>query len=345
MFPEQIEMEAIEAATETSLTEMDVLNPIPSESAATETEEDSASEPETPPADTVVVTSWATLDSAWQDQTVTAGDEVRLHLPETLVGQTAQGGTAVVSVSWQGAKEASEPGEYTLTPQLPYGYEADLTTETPQIRLTVLPAQIDEGLFSYEGLNYRLEENELVLLGGDLPAGEAIIPQEVTYADGESYPVGRVESNAFKKSGQVSSLTLPASLKNTGENAFANCDDLKELTLAPGISSISQGSFRGCSALEKVTIPSTVTAMGARAFENCEKLNEVDLPHSVSVIGPGAFENCKQLETITIRGKLENVGANAFEGCAEGLRFTVYASETAGMLMKHGVSAERITLR
>jgi len=299
-------------------------------------------EPDAPA--TVRVARWNELDDRFAEQTVTAGENRQPVLPPTLSGQTVQGNTAVIAVTWHGAADMNTPGEYILSPRLPYGYESEQADALPRIRLKVQPGFIGQMAFSQDGLSYRLKEGKLLLTGADADSGILTVPHKVLYADGIEYPVSGVEASAFRKNASLKELTLPSSLTSTGENAFANCINLQKVTVSQGTAVIARGSFRGCRALEKVVLSNTVEKIHSRAFENCAALKAIDLPAKVAVIGPGAFENCRALSLVTVYGDLETVGANAFSGCSQELRFSIRSMKTFITLTAYGIEAERIEL-
>lgn len=60
----------------------------------------------------------------------------------------------------------------------------------------------------------------------------------------------------------VTSVTLPASLRGIGKNAFLDCRSLSSITLNTGLETIGDYAFHGCNDLQSLNIPGTVTSIG-----------------------------------------------------------------------------------
>lgn len=128
-------------------------------------------------------------------------------------------------------------------------------------------------------------------------------------------PVEYIEEDAFKNCTQITSVTIPDSIKRIEDNAFKDCTNLKSVSLPNNITDISLGVFEGCTSLTDITIPSSVASIGVYSFKGCTSLTKVTIPSSIKTISSNAFENCTSLSTITIPGSVETIGAEAFKGC------------------------------
>ena len=74
-----------------------------------------------------------------------------------------------------------------------------------------------------------------------------------------------------------------------GENAFRDRTELTSVTIPDSVKYIFDHAFSNCTSLETVTIPNSVTDIYSRAFYNCTSLKEVTIPASVTDIGDEAF--------------------------------------------------------
>ena len=74
-----------------------------------------------------------------------------------------------------------------------------------------------------------------------------------------------------------------------GENAFRDRTELTSVTIPDSVKYIFDRAFSNCTSLETVTIPNSVTDIYSRAFYNCTSLKEVTIPASVTDIGDEAF--------------------------------------------------------
>lgn len=119
--------------------------------------------------------------------------------------------------------------------------------------------------------------------------------------------------------------------------SFYNRDDLTSITLPNSVKSIEDSAFSGCTGLTSVVIPDSVTSISADAFSDCNNLleltattkviNILTIPNSIKkvvVINP---EDKTLVETlskekfkdntslITFEGHLKNLNESLFEGC------------------------------
>lgn len=159
--------------------------------------------------------------------------------------------------------------------------------------------------------------------------------------------VEKVETRIFGKTG-LTSLTLPASLKQINTDAFIYLDKLqnvyveeggiyqsvdgvlykdggKTLEYFPtgrtgsyrvpeGTVKISEDAF-STGNLSELIIPDTVTEIGDSAFDHCASLTSVVFPASLRVIPPSACWYSKSLSSVVIPEGVEEIGEYAFSGC------------------------------
>ena len=111
----------------------------------------------------------------------------------------------------------------------------------------------------------------------------------------------------------ITSLTIPGSVKTIGEGGVSGNRYLTELTLQPGLKSIGKEAFSWSKRLTTVTIPDGVTTIGEEAFAHCWRqltgLTTVTIPGSVTSIGKNAFTNNQQLATVNFDGTQEQWNA------------------------------------
>ena len=127
--------------------------------------------------------------------------------------------------------------------------------------LLCVSALADAPQWSYD------ESNMVLKLEGTL-SGDVTIPSE---ADG--YWVNAIARNAFYGQHEVTSLTMPDSLRALGSGAVTQMDGLTQVTLNDGLEYIG-ANFKDCHALTSLTIPSSVRMVDS-AFGTCENLKEI----------------------------------------------------------------------
>ena len=105
---------------------------------------------------------------------------------------------------------------------------------------------------------YRLTDNSLaneveVTNGNIAYEGDVNIPPTVTI-QGTTYDVVGVGYRAFYSQGNVTSITLPASITYIGEEAFYNADKLQTIDIPEKVKSIGKNAFYNCDILATVTL-------------------------------------------------------------------------------------------
>lgn len=201
---------------------------------------------------------------------------------------------------------------------------------------------------------YRINEDGtavLVMSGKDITS---VMVKEVIIAGGEGYTVTEVANGAFANRTELSSVTMPNSVKTIGDRAFFGCVSLENVK-ADGVESVGADAFTGApficddefeilgsvllryngsSEVVKVPagvsyisdafsynmsavtviVPEGVTSVGEGAFAMAQSLKNVSLPFSLEKIGNSAFFGCVSLETVSICSNVRAIGTDAFSG-------------------------------
>ena len=140
---------------------------------------------------------------------------------------------------------------------------------------------------------------------------------------------------AFYGCRDLISVTIPASVMNSGKlvfadcaglksvninsrtigyNMFLNCFNLMSVTLGNEVTSIGEGAFYDCSNLMSLTMGNGVTSIESSAFSGCSSLTSVDIPNSVTNICEYVFNNCYGLKSASIDSRV--IGDNMFQNCS-----------------------------
>lgn len=143
------------------------------------------------------------------------------------------------------------------------------------------------------------------------------IPETIEY-NGSPYTVTTIAYNAFNNVQNLTSVSIPATIKSMEENrgymgeanAFYNTPQLKAIYVASdnkNYSSKDDVLFNGDTLLiayptaktnATYTIPKGITKVGTFAFNSCS-FTDVVLPSSFTTLGYFAFYNCSKLRSIT----------------------------------------------
>lgn len=76
----------------------------------------------------------------------------------------------------------------------------------------------------------------------------------------------------FYKCSNLSTVSLPTTVKLVSSYAFYECKALKEIENSEKITSVSSYSFRGCTSLKSISLGEKITAIGTNAFYDCANM-------------------------------------------------------------------------
>ncbi len=124
--------------------------------------------------------------------------------------------------------------------------------------------------------------------------------------------ITKIGDNTFWAYHDVTSVELPASLKEIGACAFDDTRSLKKIRLPSGLKKIGAYAFEG-SGLKGVELPAGLMRVGNEAFLNC-KFRELTIPSGMKKIGSSAF-SINSLRKVTISEGVEEIGRFSFSGC------------------------------
>ena len=153
---------------------------------------------------------------------------------------------------------------------------------------------------SQNGLLLNKEKTTLIYRPSKL-LGPFFIPSTVT----------NIESEAFRGSIDLTTVTIPDGVSSIGWGALMDCPNLVNATLPKDLTSIPSSLFSGCANLETISIPESVTSISDEAFRYCAKLTSIIIPRNVTNIGNGVFLDCSQLKSLTFLGPPPIIGTSA----------------------------------
>lgn len=180
--------------------------------------------------------------------------------------------------------------------------------------------------------------------------GDIVIPETLTWG-GKTYSVTGITDHAFYDCADLTSVTIPKTVKKIGEQAFFQCSMMTSVTLPDNLKTIGKEAFYGCKGLTSISIPKGVTAIDEGAFWTCGSLSTITvdaenitydsrggcnaiietatnklvsgcmntfIPDDVAEIGNYAFTNCTGLTSVSFPKGLRSIGRYSFCFC-EGL--------------------------
>ena len=155
--------------------------------------------------------------------------------------------------------------------------------------------------------------NDEMWTGYTKPQGAVVIPDSVPYG-GSNHAVTRVGYCAFFRCYDVTSVTMPSTLRAIGKHGFLYCSSLTSPVVPEGVTTIGFGAFDKCTSMQTITLPSTLTSIGDYAFYKCYSLQSVTLPVGLTSIGYAAFYESGLTEVVLPEG-LKSLGIFAFSDC------------------------------
>jgi hypothetical protein len=107
---------------------------------------------------------------------------------------------------------------------------------------------------------------------------------------------------AFSGRENLTSITIPSSVKYIGHFAFFGCDSLTGIIFAEGsqLETIGSRAFYDCESLTNITIPASVRSISHFAFLNCKSFTGIIIPETLTTIGNGVFSRCEKLTSIMV---------------------------------------------
>jgi hypothetical protein len=172
-----------------------------------------------------------------------------------------------------------------------------------------------DGIYYYRISTTELEVANKVFSDQNRTAytGAVTIPSTVTF-NGKTFTVVSIGEYAFRDCSQLTSVTIPSTVKTIKSYAFYNCSQIAGINIPASVTAIGEGAFEGCAAISSLLIPNGVTAVGNEMFYGCTALKSVVLPSSVTAIGANAFSRCTSLLSIYLAGGTPpTCEENAFE--------------------------------
>lgn len=156
--------------------------------------------------------------------------------------------------------------------------------------------------------------------------GDIVIPEEVTI-DGTTLKVvsigkGDTESGAFYSCDEVTSVTIPNSVRYIKDISFQWCSKLTSITIPASVEYIGYRVFCGCSGLTSIQVEEGNMIYDSR--ENCNAIIEKSsarlrfgcmntvIPEGVISIDDAAFYSCSGLTSITIPNSVTTIEYQAF---------------------------------
>ena len=139
------------------------------------------------------------------------------------------------------------------------------------------------------------------------------IPATVNWSEG-SFSVTAVADKGFENNTNLTTITLPESVKTVGNKAFYGCSKLSAVTFN-GQTAIGDEAFRNCTSLINVSLPTGLKTIGDRAFQGANSITQIEFKDGIESIGAFSFMDCKALTAVRLPNTTKSIGTSAFENC------------------------------
>ncbi|MBP5687696.1 MAG: leucine-rich repeat protein [Muribaculaceae bacterium] len=157
-------------------------------------------------------------------------------------------------------------------------------------------------------------------------SGELIIPETVT-RNGKTYTVTEIDWEAFSNCSNLTSVSIPSTIKKIGLFAFYGCTSLTEVKIND-LSAWCDIDFQVLYYVESMLGPfgkfgydykydytANPLYFAHDLYLDGNKITDLVIPSSVSSIKGGAFYGCG-INSVTITSSLKNIGLRAFANCS-----------------------------
>ena len=203
------------------------------------------------------------------------------------------------SVQYQMDGDVRGNGEHSITLDV-FKYNVDINNcfddDGTEIDIPDTPVDPDEDIDEKDATIDKLEFSQTE--GGcsvkaksrDI-SGKVVIPSKI-----HGTPVVAIDRYGFDGCEEITSVTIPGSVKNIQYHAFAYCSKLGTINIANGVERIEECSFMGALPLESVAIPDSVTSIGHGLFIDCSNLETITIGKGLAEIGYYEYTNSMFLE-------------------------------------------------
>lgn len=172
--------------------------------------------------------------------------------------------------------------------------------------------------------------------------GDVVIPSTVAI-NGTDYTVTGIATKTFYNCDKITSLTIPATMREIGEEFLGYDTRLERITVEDGsryykdidgiLYTADGATLLKCPGhyFDPVAVPDGVRTIAERAFLS-SNITSVVLPNTLNEIGYLAFGYCKHLTKVTIPASVTTLGRTVFGGCHY-LKYAKIESEVVGEYM------------
>ena len=206
----------------------------------------------------------------------------------------------------------------------------------------------------YFGADYEYElndKNQATITSYHGDASVLVIPSTM-----DGYDVIAIGESVFKEHSELTSVTIPDTVKEIHYEAFASCSNLSEVILSKSLVALDGDAFSDCDKITEIFIPKSLesgsiaygdgpfcecdglktvvfeegtTKIANALFRKCTGLEEITIPDTVTSIGHESFAYCDNLTTVNFGKNIAEIGDRAFKECTKITSITLPNSVTS----------------
>ena len=178
----------------------------------------------------------------------------------------------------------------------------------------------------------------IILQDGDCYSGDVVIPETIQWADednpdtpeveggGETYPVVGIMEGAFYGSENLTSVSIPHSVRTIENIAFSGCTNLTEITFPASVEYTGASLFDYCSNLRKVTLEDgpNLLQWNYLCYNGApESIEEVYVGRPYKTPENNSAFRALPIKKITFGGYVEEIYAEDVAYCGEALETVI----------------------
>ncbi len=135
-----------------------------------------------------------------------------------------------------------------------------------------------------------------------------------------------IANNAFYMNKNLTSISIPDSVKSIGDLAFNGCSSLTSINFPDSVTNIGEFAFSGTPLLYNQT--DTVKYVGKWAISCDKDVTTATIKSGTMGLADKAFSGCKSLASVTIPDSMTSIGNDVFNSC-ESLKDVYYSGSKA----------------
>ena len=109
----------------------------------------------------------------------------------------------------------------------------------------------------------------------------------------------------------VKKVTISSGITSVGPSAFSSFKNLSSVTLPKSIKTIGSFAFY-YGGMKTINLPEGLVSIGTEAFFS-SKLTSVKIPNTTTYLGKSAFESSNDLKTLTLGSRVETIDSGCFK--------------------------------